>query len=86
MVQVFYSGIKGSAFYEDDDFYENFNMDEVDLSIQDYDFVGMGLDDPDLFADDQIDGLFGMDISAAESNCQDTHVVEVDHLQIKCYK
>lgn len=74
--KVFYSGIKGSTFYEDDAFYENFNMNEVDLSIQDYEFVGMGLDDPDLFADDQIDGLFGMDISGADSNCQDTHVVE----------
>lgn len=78
-VQGVCSGAKGPNLCEDDSFYENFNMDEVDLSIENYDeFFGAALDDPEkLFENDDIDGLFGMEISGADSSCQDAHVLEV---------
>ncbi|KAL3502596.1 hypothetical protein ACH5RR_037045 [Cinchona calisaya] len=72
------SGTKGPIVCEDDSFYENFNMDEVDLSIENYDeLFGVALDNPGkLFENDDIDGLFGMEISGADSNCQDAHIME----------
>ncbi|KVI02103.1 hypothetical protein Ccrd_019615, partial [Cynara cardunculus var. scolymus] len=57
----------------DEGFYDDFNMDEVDLSIEKYEVLfGVGHNDPEhLFAKDGIDSLFGTnDASIAESNCQ----------------
>lgn len=72
------SGAKGQTVCEDDSFYENFTMDEIDLSIENYDeLFGAALDNPEkLFENDDIDGLFGMEISGADSNCQDAHLME----------
>ncbi|KAH7576591.1 hypothetical protein ACOSP7_002960 [Xanthoceras sorbifolium] len=66
-------GTKGPAFCEDDDFYEDFNMDEMDLSIENYDeLFGVTLNhSEELFENGGIDSLFGTkDMSAADSNCQ----------------
>ncbi|KAJ8568630.1 hypothetical protein K7X08_028163 [Anisodus acutangulus] len=71
------SGAKGSNIFDDAPFYENFNMDEVDLSIENYEemFV-VSLDNPN----EGIDGLFGTkEMSVAESSCQGVNAVEVVH-------
>ncbi|XAR55232.1 hypothetical protein NMG60_11035250 [Bertholletia excelsa] len=56
-----YSGTKASSLCQDDGFYEDFNMDEVDLTIENYEeLFGEGLNNPDkLFGNDGIDSLFG---------------------------
>ncbi|KAI7751127.1 hypothetical protein M8C21_013288 [Ambrosia artemisiifolia] len=67
------SGAKGDGQLIDDRFYDDFNMDEVDLSIEKYEVLfGVGSNDPEnLFAQDGIDSLFGTkDTSVAESVCQ----------------
>lgn len=81
-MQISCSGTKGEIVCEDDSFYENFNMDEVDLGIENYDeLFRVALDSPEkLFENDDIDGLFGMEISGADSNCQDAHIMEVLYL------
>ncbi|KAK4716472.1 hypothetical protein R3W88_014810 [Solanum pinnatisectum] len=74
-----YSGVKGSTIYEDDPFSQDFNMDEVDLSFENYEELFSGsLDNPNqLFENDDIDGLFGTkDMSASDSSCQDANTVE----------
>ncbi|XP_076929376.1 zinc finger protein CONSTANS-LIKE 9-like [Bidens hawaiensis] len=66
------SGAKGDGQFIDDGFYDDFNMDEVDLSIEKYEVLfGVGNNDPEnLFAQDGIDSLFGTkDASVAESVC-----------------
>lgn len=76
------SGTKGSNLFDDDPFYDDFNMDEVDLSIGNYEeLFGVSLDNPDqLFKNEDIDGLFGMkDMAVAESSCQGDTAVEVVH-------
>lgn len=67
------SSTKGPEQFIDDEFYEDFNMDEVDLSIENYEeLFGVGHNDPEhLFAKDGIDRLFGTkDTSIAESICR----------------
>ncbi|GJY24319.1 zinc finger protein CONSTANS-LIKE 9-like protein [Tanacetum coccineum] len=59
---VSHSGTKDLELFADDDgFYVDFNMDEVDLSIENYEeLFGVGHNDPEhLFAKDGIDSLFG---------------------------
>ncbi|OAY35070.2 zinc finger protein CONSTANS-LIKE 9 [Manihot esculenta] len=66
-------GTKGPAVSGDDDLYEDFNMDEVDLNIENYEeLFGFTLNNSEeLFENGGIDSLFGTkDISAADSNCQ----------------
>ncbi|CAI9089792.1 OLC1v1024428C2 [Oldenlandia corymbosa var. corymbosa] len=80
---VSFSGAKGPTLCEDDSFYESFNMDEVDLSIENYNEIfGDAFDSSGkLFGNDGIDDIFGMEISGADSNGQDAHVTEVLSLQ-----
>ncbi|XP_022758887.1 zinc finger protein CONSTANS-LIKE 9-like isoform X1 [Durio zibethinus] len=56
----------------EDDLYDDFNMDEVDLSLENYEeLFGVTLNhSEELFENGGIDSLFGMDICAADSNCQ----------------
>ncbi|KAI3457694.1 hypothetical protein Pfo_014357 [Paulownia fortunei] len=77
MPKVFLSGAKGPAVCEEDGFYDDFNMDEVDLSIENYEeLFGVSLDNPEqLFGNDGIDGIFGTkDMSG--SNCQGAYAAE----------
>ncbi|XP_059282848.1 zinc finger protein CONSTANS-LIKE 9 [Lycium ferocissimum] len=68
------SGAKGSNLFDDDPFYDDFNVDEVDLSIGNYEeLFGVSLDN----LNEGIDGLFGMeDLSVAESSCQGVNAVK----------
>ncbi|KAG5551423.1 hypothetical protein RHGRI_009742 [Rhododendron griersonianum] len=66
-------GTKSPSLNEIDGFYEDFNMDEVDLNIVNYeDLFGVALNNPEpLFGNDGIDSLFGVeDMSGADMNCQ----------------
>ncbi|XP_058211244.1 zinc finger protein CONSTANS-LIKE 9-like [Rhododendron vialii] len=68
-------GTKAPSLNEIDEFYEDFNMDEVDLNIENYeDLFGVALHNPEpLFGNDGIDSLFGVeDMSGADMNCQGT--------------
>lgn len=79
-----YSGVKGSTIYEDDPFSQDFSMDEVDLSFENYEELFSGsLDNPNqLFENDDIDGLFGTkDMSVSDSSCQDVNAVEGSSIQ-----
>ncbi|XP_022885933.1 zinc finger protein CONSTANS-LIKE 10-like isoform X2 [Olea europaea var. sylvestris] len=72
-----FPGTKGATFYEGDSFYDNFNMDEVDLDIENYEeLFSAALDNTEqLFDDDGIDGLFGTkDMSV--SNCRSANAAE----------
>ncbi|KAK4373149.1 hypothetical protein RND71_008533 [Anisodus tanguticus] len=74
-----YSGVKGSTIYEDDPFSQDFNMDEVNLSFENYEELFSGsLDNTNqLFENNDIDGLFGTkDMSVSGSSCQDADAVE----------
>ncbi|PHT75997.1 putative zinc finger protein CONSTANS-LIKE 11 [Capsicum annuum] len=76
------SGTKGSNLFDDDPFHDDFNMDEVDLSIENYEeLFGVSLDNRDhLFKNEDIDDLFGTkDMSVAESSFQGVNAVEVVH-------
>ncbi|KAL0320032.1 UNVERIFIED_CONTAM: Zinc finger protein CONSTANS-LIKE 9 [Sesamum radiatum] len=68
MPKVFLPGEKGPAECEDDGFYDEFNMDEVDLSIENYEeLFGVAHNPEDLFDNDGIDGLFGLkDMSGSD--------------------
>ncbi|KDP23002.1 hypothetical protein JCGZ_01724 [Jatropha curcas] len=71
--KLFCPGIKGSALCEDDDLYDDFNMDEMDLNLENYEeLFGVTLNNSEeLFENGGIDSLFGTnDMSAADSNCQ----------------
>ncbi|KAF3623924.1 Zinc finger protein CONSTANS-LIKE 9 [Capsicum annuum] len=73
------SGTKGSNLFDDDPFHDDFNMDEVDLSIENYEeLFGVSLDNRDhLFKNEDIDDLFGTkDMSVAESSFQGVNAVE----------
>lgn len=73
------SGTKGSNLFDDSPFYDDFNMDEVDLCIENYEeLFGVSIDNRDqLFKNEDIDGLFGMkDMSVAESSFQGVNAVE----------
>ncbi|XVF71695.1 hypothetical protein PTKIN_Ptkin12aG0060700 [Pterospermum kingtungense] len=57
----------------EDDLYDDFNMDEIDLNLEKYEeLFGMTLNhSEELLENGGIDSLFGMqDMSAADSNCQ----------------
>ncbi|KAL8101751.1 hypothetical protein AgCh_033590 [Apium graveolens] len=58
-----FSGAKELNLREDDDYYEEFDMDELDLNIEKYEeLFGVGHNDPQhLFNDDGIDNLFRME-------------------------
>lgn len=73
-LQVFLSDAKGPALCEDDGLYNGFDMDEIDLSIENYkEFFGVTHNNPEQLFDD---GLFGTkDIS--ESNCLGAYAAEV---------
>ncbi|KAK0590104.1 hypothetical protein LWI29_022752 [Acer saccharum] len=78
--KLYCTGTKGPEFCEDDDFYEDFNMDEMDLNIENYEeLFGVTLNhSEELLENGGIDSLFGtMDMSAAESNCQGAVAAEV---------
>lgn len=80
LTQGCYSGVKGSTIYEDDPFSQDFNMDEVDLSFENYEELFSGsLDNPNqLFENNDIDGLFGTkDMSVSDSSCQDANAAKV---------
>lgn len=79
-IQVSNSGTEDSNLFDDDPFYDDFNMDEVDLSIENYEeLFGVSIDNRDqLFKNEDIDGLFGTkDMSVAESSFQGVNAVEV---------
>ncbi|KAG6750173.1 zinc finger proteinNSTANS-LIKE 9 [Populus alba x Populus x berolinensis] len=66
-------GTKCPAPYEDADLYEDFNMDEMDLSLENYEeLFGVTLNNSEeLLENGGIDSLFGTrDMSGADSNCQ----------------
>ncbi|KAF1889884.1 hypothetical protein Lal_00025214 [Lupinus albus] len=67
--------------FEDNDLYDDFNMDEVDLDLEKYEeLFGMTLShSEDLFENGGIDSLFGakeMSASAGDSNCQGAFAAE----------
>ncbi|KAI7744090.1 hypothetical protein M8C21_029012 [Ambrosia artemisiifolia] len=65
------SGTKGGEQFTDAGFYDDFNMDEIDSSIEKYEVLfGVGKNDPEnLFVQDRIDGLFGpKDTSVAKES------------------
>lgn len=79
-MQLCCPGTKGPAFCEDDDLYADFNMDEVDLSLENYEeLFGVTLNHSvELFENGGIDSLFGTkEMSAADSNCQGAVAAEV---------
>lgn len=72
-------GTKGGDQFINDRFYDDFTMDEVDLSIENYEeLFGEGHNDPKhLFAKDGIDSLFGAkDTSVAESVCHGAYAAK----------
>ncbi|XP_052178261.1 zinc finger protein CONSTANS-LIKE 9-like [Diospyros lotus] len=77
--KMFYSGTKTPGLCDNDAFYEDFDMDEVDLNIENYEeLFGVALNDPEhLFGNEGIDSLFGgKDMSGAVLNCQRTYAAE----------
>nr|GMC81696.1 zinc finger protein CONSTANS-LIKE 10-like [Ipomoea batatas] len=77
--KVCYPGTEDPSIYEDNAFYGDFNMDEVDLSIENYEeLFGMSLNDPEhLFENQGIDGLFETeDMSGANSGCKGANAIE----------
>ncbi|KAF2284741.1 hypothetical protein GH714_029967 [Hevea brasiliensis] len=76
-------GTKGPALCGDDDLYEDFNMDEVDLNLENYEeLFGFTLNNSEeLFENGGIDSLFGTkDMSTVDSNCQGA--VEAEGLSV----
>ncbi|XP_074358767.1 zinc finger protein CONSTANS-LIKE 10-like [Apium graveolens] len=71
-------GAKEINLHEDDDYYEDFNMDELELNIEKYEeLFGVGHNDPQhLFNDDGIDSLFEKKRTGGDSNCQDAYLAE----------
>ncbi|KAE9596024.1 hypothetical protein Lal_00031011 [Lupinus albus] len=70
-----WSSKKSPGTFDDDDLYDNFNMDEVDLELENYEEIfGLTLShSEDLFKNGGIDCLFGtkeIAASAGNSNCQ----------------
>ncbi|KAK7275949.1 hypothetical protein RIF29_17076 [Crotalaria pallida] len=73
--KLYCPGKKSTGLFEDDNLYDDFNMDEVDLDLENYEeLFGMTLShSEDLFENGGIDSLFGakdMSASAGDSNCQ----------------
>lgn len=66
-------GTKGPGLSEENYLYDDFDMDEVDLDLENYEeLFGVALShSEELFENGGIDSLFGMkDMSAADSSCQ----------------
>ncbi|KAF7827222.1 zinc finger protein CONSTANS-LIKE 9-like [Senna tora] len=66
-------GTKGPGLCEDDNLYDDFDMDEVDLNLENYEeLFGVALShSEELFENGGIDSLFGTkEVSAGDSNCQ----------------
>ncbi|XP_061364533.1 zinc finger protein CONSTANS-LIKE 9-like isoform X2 [Gastrolobium bilobum] len=79
MPKLYCPATKCPALCEDDDLYADFNMDEVDLNLENYEeLFGMSLShSEELFENGGFDSLFGTkDMSAADSNCQDAVAAE----------
>ncbi|CAI0459435.1 unnamed protein product [Linum tenue] len=75
-----FPGSKGATFCEDDGLYDDFNMDEMDLNLENYDeLFGVGANNPEeAFEGGGIGSLFGTkDMSGAESYCQGAAAAEV---------
>lgn len=75
MPKFYCPGKKVSRISEDDDLYDDFNMDEVDLELENYEeLFGMALShSQELFENGGIDSLFEakeMSVSAGDSHCQ----------------
>lgn len=88
-MQLFCTGTKGPGLCEDDDLYEDFDMDEMDLNLENYDeLFGVTLNNSEeLFENGGIDSLFGTkDMSGADSTCQGTVAAEVVHLIVPCLR
>ncbi|KAK6116319.1 hypothetical protein DH2020_049946 [Rehmannia glutinosa] len=75
--KVFLSGAKGPAVREEDRFYDDFIMDEVDLCIENYEeLFGGPLDNPEqLFGNDGMEEIFGTK-NMSGSNCQGAYAAE----------
>lgn len=87
-VQLCCSATKDLAFCEDDDLYEDFNMDEMDLNFENYEeLFGVTLNhSEELLENGGIESLFGTkDMSAADSNCQGAVAAEVSYLILSCF-
>ncbi|XP_057462019.1 zinc finger protein CONSTANS-LIKE 9-like [Actinidia eriantha] len=72
-------GTKAPGQHEDDGFYEDFNMDEVDLDIENYEeLFGVAFNDPQqLFGNDGIGSLFGVkNMSGSDLNCQSAYAAQ----------
>lgn len=70
---------KCPALCEDDNLYDDFNMDEMDLNLENYEeLFGVALGhSEELFENGGIDSLFGSkELSAGDSNCQDAIAAE----------
>ncbi|GMQ08358.1 hypothetical protein CsSME_00052116 [Camellia sinensis var. sinensis] len=75
-------GTKAPDLEEDDKFYEDFNMNEVDLNIENYEEIfGVALNDPEqLFGNDGIGSLLGVkDMSDADLNHRGTYAADLNH-------
>ncbi|XP_059661286.1 zinc finger protein CONSTANS-LIKE 9-like [Cornus florida] len=89
------TGSKAPGLCENDAFYGDLDMDEVDLNIENYEeLFGVAFDNTEqLFENGGIDSLFGMkDLPGADSNCQGACIAEgsstrlVNALQPVCSK
>ncbi|KAM7263249.1 hypothetical protein ACFE04_000932 [Oxalis oulophora] len=72
-------GARESLFCENDDLYDDFNMDEMDMNLENYDeLFGITLNDSEeLFGNGGIASLFGpKGLSAADTSCRDVVAAE----------
>lgn len=79
-MQLCCPGTKGPGLCQDNDLYEDFDMDEMDLNLENYEeLFGVALShSEELFENGGIDSLFGTkDMSAADSSCQGAAAAEV---------
>ncbi|VVA26415.1 PREDICTED: zinc finger [Prunus dulcis] len=77
--KLFCHGTKGPAIPEDDDLYDDFDMDEMDLNLENYEeLFGVSLNhSEELFKNGGIDSLFGAkNMSRGNSNYQDVGAAE----------
>ncbi|PKI41078.1 zinc finger protein CONSTANS-LIKE 9-like [Punica granatum] len=83
--KVCYPTAKGPPLFEDDSLYEDFNMDEVDLNLENYEeLFGVTLNSSeDLLENGGIDSLFSAkELSAADSNGQGAVLAEGSSAQL----
>lgn len=79
-MQLYCPATKCPELSEDDSLYGDFNMDEMDINIENYEeLFGMALShSEELFENGGFNSLFGTkDMSAGDSNCQDAVAAEV---------